>query len=124
MYVNSFLYTTDIWPRSLWICFFFSVVQQPSSGLGHLVVEVPRSLTFRHTPGRAPLNETAAYRTHSKNKERTSMSSAGFETAIPAIKRLQTYILYRRMTCINSGFSSPCNPQKTCSSVHHEVWLQ
>ena len=29
--------------------FFFFVVQQPSSGLGHLTVEASRSHTFRHT---------------------------------------------------------------------------
>jgi len=37
--------------------------------------------------------EGATYTTHNKQNRRTSMSSAGFEPAIPAIERLQTYVL-------------------------------
>jgi hypothetical protein len=44
--------------------------------------------------------EAATYTTHSKHKTRTSMPSVGFEPAIPAIKRLQTYALERTATGI------------------------
>jgi hypothetical protein len=109
-HVNSCHHTTGIWPRQLWI-FFLSVMQQPNSGVGPLVVEVPRS----HTPGRALLNEAATYRTHNKQRRRTSMLSARFEPAMPAIKQLQTYALDHTTACVTSGFSSPCSPHKTCS---------
>ena len=59
-----------------------------------LIADVSRSHTIKHTHGRNPLNdgsqlipEAATYTTH---HGRTSMSSAGFEPASPAIKRLQT----------------------------------
>ena len=45
--------------------------------------------------------EAATYTTHSKHKRRTSMPSVGFEPAIPAIKRLQTYALERTATGID-----------------------
>jgi len=35
--------------------------------------------------------EAAACTTHNKHNTRTSISSAGFEPAIPAFKRLKTY---------------------------------
>jgi hypothetical protein len=35
----------------------------------------------------------ATYTTHNKSKRRTFMPSAGFEPAIPAFKRPQTYAL-------------------------------
>jgi hypothetical protein len=35
--------------------------------------------------------EAMTYSTHNKYKRQTSMPSGGFESAIPAIKRLQTY---------------------------------
>jgi len=35
--------------------------------------------------------EAATYTKHNKHKRRTSMPSAGFEPAIPAIKRLQSW---------------------------------
>jgi hypothetical protein len=35
--------------------------------------------------------EVGTYTTHNKRKGRKTMPSAGFETVIPAIKRLQTY---------------------------------
>jgi len=43
--------------------------------------------------------ETATLTTHQKHKRITSMSSAGFEPAIPT-KQLQTYALDRRDTRI------------------------
>jgi hypothetical protein len=39
------------------ILVFFPLAKQPNSGLGRLIVEVSRSHTIRHTPGRTPLNE-------------------------------------------------------------------
>jgi hypothetical protein len=53
-------------------------------------------MTHRHTTlGRTPLNEwptgRSTYTTHKKQKRRTSMPSAWFESAIPAIERPQTY---------------------------------
>jgi len=55
--------------------------------------------THTHSPGRSPLNERSArrrgrylhYTTHDEHKGRTSMPSAGFYPAMPAIKRLETY---------------------------------
>jgi hypothetical protein len=41
--------------------------------------------------------EAATYTTHNQRKRRTSMLSAGLEPAIPAIKRLHTYALDRRL---------------------------
>ena len=86
--------------------FFFSVPQQPNSILGLLVTEVHRLHTIRQTRGRTPLNtsehlwtndqplaKTATYITLKEHKRNTSMPSAEFEPAIPAIKRLQTYAL-------------------------------
>jgi hypothetical protein len=42
--------------------------------------------------------ETATYTTHNKHKRRKSIPSAGFETAVPEIKWLQTYALDRTAT--------------------------
>jgi hypothetical protein len=39
--------------------------------------------------------------THNRHKRQTSMPSAGFETSVPTIKRLQTYVLDRMETGIN-----------------------
>jgi hypothetical protein len=44
--------------------------------------------------------EAATYETHNKRNRPTSMPSAEFEPAIPAIKRLQTYALDRTATGI------------------------
>ena len=62
--------------------------------------------TQTHTPGRTSLCErssrgkVATCTTHSKRRRRTSMPSAGFEPAIPAIKRSHTYSLKRTATRI------------------------
>ena len=74
------------------------MVQQPNSGAGHPIVEVPRSHTTRQ---RQPVEllstnndlvaEAAIYTTHNKHKRRTSITLAVFEPAIPAIRRLDTY---------------------------------
>jgi hypothetical protein len=73
------------------------------------VLEVYRSYTFRHLhrSGRTPpIERSARYRgryVHKTNKckSRTSMPLAGFEPAIPAVKRLQTYALKRKATGID-----------------------
>jgi hypothetical protein len=76
---------------------FLSVVRQLKSGLDRLTVEVSRSHTVRHTHQVGPLStsdqafaEDATYTKHNKQKRRTSMPSALFEPAIPAVKRPQT----------------------------------
>jgi hypothetical protein len=47
--------------------------------------------------------EIATYTTQKQHKGRTSMPSAGFETAIPAIERLQTCTSERTATGIGKG---------------------
>ena len=76
--------------------FLFSVALQSNSGLDCFNVEVSSS-TDTHTfwTSDQPFAEAATYTRHDKQRRRTSMSSAGFESAIPAIKRLQTYALDR-----------------------------
>jgi hypothetical protein len=49
-----------------------------------------------------PVAGAATYTTHSKHKRRTAMPSVGFETAIPAIRRLHTYALDRTANGIGS----------------------
>jgi len=51
------------------------------------------------------LAEAAAYTTHNKHKRRISMPSTVFETAIPAIKRLQAYALKSPTTWIGKVFT-------------------
>jgi hypothetical protein len=83
------------------------VALQPISGVGHLIVEVSRSHTSKthtHTHTHThihtvvllwkndqPVAEAATYTIRNKHKSWTSTPSAGFEPAIPAVKRLQTY---------------------------------
>jgi len=54
---------------------------------------------YEHKPGKTPLNEWSVRNKgrylHNTHKTRTSMPSAGFEPAIPAIKQLQTHALDR-----------------------------
>ena len=78
----------------------FSVVQQPNLGLHHLIVEVSRSHTTRHTQTRARAvgvfrtsdqSITDDYATHSKHEGQTSVPSAGYEPTIPAIKWMHAY---------------------------------
>ena len=83
---------------------FFPVSQQPNSLLGLLVTEVPRLHTIRQTRGRAPLNKRSAPRKGRCLHRNTSMPSAGFEPATPAIKRLQTYALDSIATGIGFWF--------------------
>ena len=91
--------------------YFISVAQQPDSGPGNLTVEVSRSHRSRHTHPAGLLftsdqlvAEAANFTTHKKHNRQTSMPSAGFEPAIPAIKRLQTYALDRTATEIGSKY--------------------
>jgi hypothetical protein len=78
----------------------FSVAQHTHSGLGRLVIEVSGSHANRHTVlGRTLLHEGSArcrdlyLTTHNTHKGQISMFPAGFEPAIPASERLQTYNL-------------------------------
>ena len=75
-------------PMICMVGFFFSVAYDPNSCLGHLNVEVYRSHTIRHTH---------------KHKKQTTMSSAGYEPVIPAIKRPKTYALDRTASGINNS---------------------
>jgi hypothetical protein len=49
-----------------------------------------------------PVAEAATYTTQSKHERRTSVPSAGFETAVPVMERLQTYAL----DCTATGIGS------------------
>ena len=79
-------------------CFFPSVAQQPKSGLGRLV-EVSRTHTIRHahqvellwTNDQLVVEATTCTGHNTKQKTRTYISSAGFEPAIPTIKRVRPY---------------------------------
>jgi len=64
----------------------FSVVWQPNSGLGRLIVKVYTSQTIRYTLGRAPLNErpTRHRGCYLHNTQKTQ------ETNIYALSRIQT----------------------------------
>jgi hypothetical protein len=49
-----------------------------------------------------PVTEANTYTTHNEHKRRTSSHAVGFEPAVPAIERPQTYSLDR--TAIAIGF--------------------
>jgi hypothetical protein len=79
---------------------FFSVAQEANSGLGHIVVEVSRSHTIRHTylvgilwTSDQLVTDAATYTKHNKHYRRKFMPSAGFEPVTPGTKRLDTYAL-------------------------------
>ena len=76
---------------------FFKKKKQTYSGLGQLTVEISRSHSVRHHarwdssgreigPSQRPLPNNTQY------SQETYMSLAGFEPAISASKRLQTYL--------------------------------
>jgi len=74
------------------------VAQKPKSGPGRLILDVSGSHTHKHLDAHPAgllwtsdqlFAQSATYATHSNRKKRTSMPSAGFEPATPAIKRLQ-----------------------------------
>ena len=81
---------------------FFFVVHQPQSGLGR-----GYEITLRHTRlGRAVLDEGSARRrdlyltTHNTHKRQTSTPPTGFDPAIQASERPQTYAIYGAATWI------------------------
>ena len=61
---------------------------------------------FRHTHSKTTLNELSACcrgrYLHNKHKRRTSVSSSGFEPAVPTIDRPLTYALDRKATAIGN----------------------
>jgi len=71
----------------------FSLAQQLTLDLAHLIIEVSRSHTIRHTPTprSTPLNEglgrlSGELTQHMTNMGRTFVPSAGFKPAISAVK--------------------------------------
>jgi hypothetical protein len=73
------------------------------------------TITLRHTSlGRSPLDERLArcrdlsLATHNTNRRETSMSLAGFETAIPGSERPETHALDRATTGIGHGRTCGC----------------
>jgi len=95
---------------------FFSVTQQPTSGLGGLIARLcgahTHTHTHTHTLFRIPRNEWSArrwapaYTTHNKHNRRKPMPLAGFKLIIPTIKQLQTSALDRT----NTGFAYKSQP--------------
>jgi hypothetical protein len=100
--------------------YFFSVAHQLNSGLRRPIVEVSKSHTIRHTPGRSPLDEWSAPRTDqyrrntNKHTRRTSTHSAGFEPANPGIERPQIYVLDRTATGIGYWSYQPFLTFSSC----------
>jgi hypothetical protein len=92
---------------------FVSVALETNSHLGSFIVEAPQSHTQTRASNRTPLNEWSAHRrgrnytTHNKHKRRTTKPSAGFEAAIPVIKRIQNYALDRTVTGIHTPYPYP-----------------
>ena len=83
------------------LCLFFSVTQQPNTGLGSIAVEVSRPYTVTHTHTVELLwtsdqfvAEAVTYTTNNIHKRRTFIPSTRFEPAIPSIKRLPTHTLF------------------------------
>lgn len=73
--------------------------------VGRLIVEASRFDAVRNTrpvgllrKSDQPVAGVGTYTTHNQRTRRTSMPSALFEPAIPAIKQLQTYALDRTAT--------------------------
>ena len=73
---------------------------QPTSALGRFIVEVSRPHTIRHPyPIGLPctsdqlIAEAFTYTTHNKHERRTCVLLAGFEPAVPGIKRPRTQAL-------------------------------
>ena len=81
-------------------------------------------ITLRHTThGRTPLDEWSSRRrdlyltTHNTHKRHTNIPPTGFEPAIPASERPQTYVLDRAATRIGSLISIHENNHKRTSTV-------
>jgi hypothetical protein len=91
-------YTTSMRP--------FFVSQDSKLGQVGLImaVSIQHTMTHTHTraPGRISMNEwLVRHRGHYIHNRRTSISSTGFEPAIPAIDRLQAYALESTATRID-----------------------
>jgi hypothetical protein len=84
--------------------FFFLVAQHRNSGWGRYILEISRSHTHPVDLWTSDqlVAEAAAYTTRNEYTRRTSISSAGFEPAIPAIKRLLIYVLDSMATGIDT----------------------
>jgi hypothetical protein len=92
------------------------MAQEPPSGPGQPHYRDFTITHFRHTTlGRTPLDEWLSRRrdlyltAHNTHKRKTFMPSAGFETAIPALERPQTYTLDHVATGIGSPSSAYIN---------------
>ena len=78
--------------------------------LGSVIFEAPQSHTQTRASNRTLSNEWSAHRRgrtytkHNKHEKRTTMPSAGFEAAIPAMKRIRNYALDRTVTGIHGPF--------------------
>ena len=85
---------------------YLFVAQQPNSGLCHFIVEISISHTHTQTivflwTSDQLVAEASTCITQNKHYRRTSMPSAEFKTAIPALERPQTYALDRTATVID-----------------------
>jgi hypothetical protein len=92
------------------------MAHQLNSALARLIFEVSRShaIIHAHPVGLWVSDQlvaaAATYTTHNKYRRRTSMPSAGFEPAIPAIDRPQTHALpqyHRRRQAYVLSINSP-----------------
>ena len=99
---------------------FFSVAQQPYSGVGRLTVEVSRSCTIRNTypvgllwSSNQFVVEAAAYTTHSKQKDEHLYPQ---RVSIQAIERLHSYALHSAATRI--GVIRVINKETTLCSLN------
>jgi len=87
-------------PEILVNILLFFVAHQPKSDLGRLVLKFLDytqldTHAYRHPvwlpwTSDKPVTETATYAAHNKDKRRKVVFWAGFDSAIPAIERLQT----------------------------------
>jgi hypothetical protein len=82
------------------------VTQQPTSGLGRVIVGVSGSHTIRHTHTHTHTHTVVLLWIHNKQKRLTSMPSTEFEPATPAVKRPQTYVLDRAVNWIGECSNS------------------
>jgi hypothetical protein len=99
----------------------------PISGVGRLV-EVFRSHSIRHTPGRTPelviSSSQGPLPAQHKQTRRISLTSARFEPAIPAISRLQNYALDGMATGIGSPMPRPMQFMESIKPYNMELIRQ
>jgi len=93
-------------PRVLPTSFFFCGARA-RTGIRPPLFDVSRSHSIRQTHGRThvngwptPLRGRNLHKTQNRHERRMSLPSAGFEPAIPAVKRLKTYPFDRTTTRI------------------------